>query len=82
MWPAIVTGVVGYWLGEREGERRASETAPAHSGASGWLGAFLILLGILAFGHVKLAPATHGARDHVGSPAAAFSVRPALSHRP
>ena len=57
MLRAIGFGLVGYFLGEREGERRAMEaTSSQRSGASGWLGAFLILIAILAWGHVDLRP--------------------------
>lgn len=79
---AIALGVVGYWLGEREGERRAFETAPARGGASGWLGAFLILLAILAWGHVKIGSSPHAPLDRPGKPVAAFSARPAPNARP
>lgn len=44
---------VGYWLGERRGGE--ASRAPG-GGASGWLTAFLILIGILAFGNVKFDP--------------------------
>ena len=56
MLKALAGFVVGYAIGEREGERRAIAPASPRSGASGWLGAFLILIAILAWGHVKLGP--------------------------
>jgi hypothetical protein len=41
-------------LGERSGERRATEAAQQQSSASGGIGTFLILIAILACGHVDL----------------------------
>jgi hypothetical protein len=51
MWKAPAGFIVGY-----EASERSSTVAPQteQSGASGWLGAFLILTAILAFGHAKL----------------------------
>jgi hypothetical protein len=53
MLKALAGFIIGYWAGER---RSAVAPQPEQSGASGWLGAFLILIAILAWGHVKLGP--------------------------
>jgi len=64
MWKVLAGAVVGYWLGEQAGERQASTSAAPRSGASGWLGAFLILIAILAWGHVKIGPAPDACDAH------------------
>lgn len=51
MLKALAGFIIGYWAGER---RPAVAPQPEQSGASGWLGAFLILIAILAWGHVDL----------------------------
>lgn len=64
MLKAIVGFLVCYAIGEREGERRATEAAQPQSGASGWIGAFLIFIAILAWGHVDLRPHLSVATRH------------------
>jgi CDP-diglyceride synthetase len=54
MLKAIFGFVVGYAIGKRSGERRAIEAASPRSGASGFLGALIILIAILAIFHVDL----------------------------
>jgi hypothetical protein len=51
MLKALAGFIVGYWAGER---RSAVAPQTNQSGTSGWLGAFLILIAIWAWGHVKL----------------------------
>jgi len=46
MWKLLAGAIVGYLIGEQAGERQASTGAAPRSGASGWLGAFLILIPI------------------------------------
>lgn len=54
MRKALAGFVIGYLLGER---RAAEVGTPRESGsASGWLSAFLILIALLAWGHVDLQP--------------------------
>jgi hypothetical protein len=42
--------IVGLFVGRELTDRRAIETTAPQSGASGWIGAFLILIAILAWG--------------------------------
>ena len=68
MLKALAGFVLGYWAGER----RAVEPVPREGGsASGWLAAFLILIGLLAWGHVDLLPRVrpdaHNAVMHKGA---------------
>jgi hypothetical protein len=46
--------ILGYWVGNRHG----TETVQRREGrsASGWLSAFLILIALLAWGHLDLRP--------------------------
>jgi hypothetical protein len=54
----ILKAFAGFIVGYCAGERRATEVAtPCENGsASGWLSAFLILIALLAWGHVDLRP--------------------------
>jgi hypothetical protein len=58
MLKALAGFIVGYWAGEQAVKRGASQAVPPQSGASGWIGAFLILIAILALdtsssGHLR-----------------------------
>jgi len=61
MWK-LIAFALGYWLGERQ--RGGASTRAQRSGASGWLTAFLVLLGLLAFAHVKIGPAPDACDAH------------------
>ncbi|MFZ0599845.1 MAG: hypothetical protein WAN05_00360 [Roseiarcus sp.] len=68
MLKALAGFVLGYWVGEH----RAVEPAPRERGsASGWLAAFLILIGLLAWGRADLRPHVrpdaHNAVMHKGA---------------
>jgi hypothetical protein len=58
----------GFFVGYEVAENNASDTAPRQSGASGWLAAFLIVIGILAWGGVKIGPTPQP--EHAGNHAA------------
>jgi hypothetical protein len=54
----MLKAVAGFVVGYRVGYRPATETVQAREGgsASGWLSAFLILIALLAWGHLDLRP--------------------------
>jgi hypothetical protein len=60
MLKALAGFIIGYWAGER---RSAVAPQPEQSGASGWIGAFVILIATLAWGHVDLRPSHHPAQS-------------------
>ena len=68
MLKALVAFAFGYYAGEHS----AVEPAPRERGsASGWLAAFLILIGLLVWGHAELRPHVrpdaHNAVMHKGA---------------